>query len=440
MMRRPTSQPLSSRRVTRGCSYAYMNYEVLHLTFFFIILVSLCNPITSFLSSINPPPRYHDSSSLLIKECNSLHKRLPSYHPHFHAFNTNPKKLRSTLLKLRNFDIPEALIFYGLDTVLDRVGEGSAGDEEHKLTVRPGVLRLMKESKDIKTPIIILSEHLKMDEISKLLNSVDANFESFTEEGNDKILHIRSSLEEYIVDYDVLFATTREDDGNDDYEYPPTFSGKGVGYAPSPATLMDAIHTIWIEPRGFGGSSGFGVKYADAIRNPLPQHCVVFVSKSTDDYSNSSNNNNNNDNDHTSCVTSSGSISRDRCLASRQAGMRVMYMEGEKLGSCTAEDISDGIVESLGTENDWSMVTMDDISTPGSFWLNMAQPKDENGDRVNSFDVVEYYETLRKKKCADDSNQSHHKHDAIEIENNILQDELDEDEIQKMLANIATLE
>ena len=34
---------------------------------------------------------------------------------------------------------------------------------------------------------------------------------------------------------------------------------------------------------------------------------------------------------------------------------------------------------------------MDDISTPGSFWLNMAQPKNENGDRVNAFDVVEYY-------------------------------------------------
>ena len=35
---------------------------------------------------------------------------------------------------------------------------------------------------------------------------------------------------------------------------------------------------------------------------------------------------------------------------------------------CTAEDVADGFIESLGTEEDWEMVTLDDISSPGSFW------------------------------------------------------------------------
>ena len=340
---------------------------------------------------------------------------------------------QKTKLKLRNFDLPEALIFYGLDTIIDTAIISSSGEtNEHGGNgpkVRPGVLRLMKESKEINTPIIVLSEHFTMDEISARLNSAD---EIFTEMNiEDKILHYRSSLEEYVVNYDQIFQDNKySEDSSEEYEYPPTFQGKGFGHAPSPAALMDAVNSIRIQPRGFGGSSGFGVKYADAIRNPLPQHCVVFVSGTSDKQLF--------DNKY------EGSISRDRCIASRTAGMRVMYIEDNCLGSCTAEDVSDGIVESLGTEQDWSMVTMDDISTPGSFWLNMAQPRDENGDRVNVYDVVEYYENLRtqaKQDFDDDDDDDDNKDTEMSSmkSGNESSDALDEDELLRILADLDSL-
>ncbi len=387
--------------------------------------------------------------------------------------STSPfNRQRQTKLLLRNFDLPETLIFYGLDTILDTKnyqicdyddddGDStdifSNGGEEsktkadsqllvetfinskQKLEVRPGVLRLMKESQEINTPMIVLSEHLAMEQIQSMIALTDEckEFEGLL---NDNILHFRSSLEEYKVDYTKLQDEREKDDDDaeyDDleYEYPSTFLGQGIGYAPSPATLMDAIHSIFIEPRGFGGSSGFGVKYADAVRNPLPQHCVVFVSKSSDGNPISRRSN---CDDLFGSSSHERSVSRDRCIASRTAGMRVMYLEDGCLGSCTAEDVSDGIIDTLGTENDWEMVTMDDISTPGSFWLNMAQPKDESGNRVNAFDVVDYYRKLRTKSEDDvetDVQSSQDSNHAMQME----AEELDEDEIQKILADLDPL-
>ena len=381
---------------------------------------------------------------------------------------TTTSSNRKTRLYLRNFDLPEALIFYGIDTILNTNNYESCttsststitnanellesltnnnnndddGSTKQKLELRPGVLRLMKESQEINTPMIILSEHLTMEQIQNLLDD-GCNNNALMDLIKDDILHIRSSLEEYKVDYTKLQyenGSDGNDNDNDDndqleYEYPSTFIGEGFGHAPSPAALIDAIHSIFINPRGFGGSSGFGVKYADAVRNPLPQHCVVFVSKSSDDNPLRSGSGSHSD--------TSGSVSRDRCVASKLAGMRVMYLEDGCLGSCTAEDVSDGIIDTLGTENDWEMVTMDDISTPGSFWLNMAQPRDENGDRVNSFDAAASYRKARmeSKKSAEpnDSGNTTPQSD-ISIENSNDNDELDEDEIQRILADLNPL-
>jgi len=101
---------------------------------------------------------------------------------------------------LRNFDLPEALIFYGIDTVLklepcippttinesenisstNTLGTESKSksiiSSEYSYEIKPGVLRLIKESKDIGTPVIVLSEHLTMDEIANILGSVDEVF------------------------------------------------------------------------------------------------------------------------------------------------------------------------------------------------------------------------------------------------------------------------
>ena len=71
---------------------------------------------------------------------------------------------------------------------------------------------------------------------------------------------------------------------------------------PNPRDLWEAIHSISIQPKGFGGSSGFGRKGADPERSPSPAHCVVL------------------------CDTV------DRCRAARFAGMRVLCLTDNELG------------------------------------------------------------------------------------------------------------
>lgn len=281
------------------------------------------------------------------------------------------ERKNSLISMLRNVDLPETLIFYGFDTVIDVVTSPS------QPTARPGVLRLIEEAKSVDVPTIILSEHMTMNELSEAVESAEPLFAKYREHN---ILRYRSSLEEFVVE---------EDGEMDEDDVPYRFVGAGMGHAPCPAALYDAVNTITIEPKGFGGSSGFGVKNWECERIPLAQHCVVFVCSASD----------NNKNDLLDRTDGSGSISRDRCTASRYSGMRVMYIEGERL-SCSAEDVSDGIVDTLGTEQDWEMVTLDDISTPGSFWLNMMQPKDPDGLTVNTEDVIKEYLERRKGRAA----------------------------------------
>ena len=322
--------------------------------------------------------------------------------------NTCTRRGRNNLSMLRNFDLPEALVFYGYDTVIHRHRHAHSGTETETKTktdavVRPGVLRLLEEAKEMDIPTFILSEHYTMDELSNAVESVEPLFRSFSEKN---VVHYRSSLEEFIVKDDSNNAKDCDDDDDDDDDdesyIPNRFIGKGIGHAPCPAALYDAVNTITIEPRGFGGSSGFGVKNWEAGRAPLPQHCVVFVSSTSDANVNVNVDVNVNVNLPSGSKVQldrsdgSGSVSRDRTLASHYAGMRVIYIEDEGL-PCTAEHIADGIVESLGTEDDWEMVTLDDISSPGSFWLNMMQAKDEDGYTVNTETIIEGFIERREK-------------------------------------------
>lgn len=319
--------------------------------------------------------------------------------------NKNAGKLNM----LRNIDLPEALIFYGIDTLM-----------EDKVRIRPGVLRVIEEAKDLDIPTIVLSETFSMQEIATMLDTADTS-KTFQSLNRNRYLHYRSSREEYNMndaDRDV------SNDNGDDYETstPYSFLGKGIGHAPCPGALYDAIQTVTIEPKGFGGSSGFGVKKWEATRIPLPQHCVVFVCSSTDKC------------EYEGAVDrsdGSGSISRDRCIASRYCGMRVIYIEDDG-APCTAEDIADGIVETLGTENDWEMVTIDDISTPGSFWLNMMQPKDENGYTVQTETVIKEY--VERRSSSSNGNSS-----ELSLDPSTRDSDEDEQNLARILADIDPL-
>jgi len=312
---------------------------------------------------------------------------------------------------LRNFDLPEALIFYGIDAVIDDTPK-----------VRPGVLRLIEEAKSLDIPTIILSENLTVNKLAKRVEAADPSC-TFHKLSNEKILHYRSSLEEFIVEEDAM-----TDDEEADVYIPFRFVGRGIGHAPCPAALYDAINTITIDPKGFGGSAGFGVKNWEAGRIPLPQHCVVFVC-STSDRRNTGG---------LDRSDGSGSISRDRCIASRYCGMRSMYIEDEGT-TCTAEYVADAIVDSLGTKEDWEMVTIDDISTPGSFWLNMMQPKDAEGYRISTEDVIKEDMDRRSRSLATSLYDHCDEKDTHSIDNQNNGDEPDEEDLAKILAGLDPL-
>jgi hypothetical protein len=185
---------------------------------------------------------------------------------------------------VRNIDLPEAIVFYGQDVFQRDGGE-----------LLPGVSELLQDCRDIGTPVVVLDTT-----------------------GDFKTIE---TVEVY-----------------DASSFPP----------PNPRALHSAIQTLTVQPRGFGGSSGFGRKAADPSRTPLFQHTVVLCD------------------------------SIEACQATRFVGARCI--------SNVDNDLADAIVD------DWDEITVDDVATPGSFWLNPPHPKDDEGNRVDIYELMDYYE------------------------------------------------
>ena len=208
---------------------------------------------------------------------------------------------------VRNIDLVETLIFYGTKSIYHQ----SDSDES---TFLPGVEYLLEECKRDDTSVIAI---------------LDSNADK-----NSK------------ADDSILF---REE----------------TSPAPHPFDLWEAIHSIEVQPKGFGGSSGFGRKAADPERSPLPARCVVL------------------------CDT------EEKCRAARFAGMRVLCLTNNDLADAVMNfDASDGDTSNL--ESYWDSITMDDITTPGSFWLNPPLPKDDEGNRVDVMAVIRSFESIEK--------------------------------------------
>ena len=201
---------------------------------------------------------------------------------------------------VRNIDLVEAIVFYGTESLFESSDETNGSSKRRQ--VLPGVEYLLEECKRDETAVIAILEN--------------------------------------------------DDDGSNNYE---DILPKGVHLhletqpPPNPRDLWEATHSITINPKGFGGSSGFGTKAADPERSPLPKHVVVL------------------------CDT------EDKTRAARYAGMRVLCLNDN--------DLADGIVDG------WDTICMDDIATPGSFWLNPPHPRDDESNSVDPEKVMLAYES-----------------------------------------------
>jgi hypothetical protein len=154
---------------------------------------------------------------------------------------------------------------------------------------------------------------------------------------------------------------------------------------PNPRDLLTALESVTIQPHAFGGSAGFGQQQrVDHERSPIPSRTVVLTS----------------------------SIEQTR--AARCAGMRVVRLLVQESDD---DHLADAVVEEID-------FNVDDIATPGSFWLNPPHPRDDEGNRVDPAEVA-----IAMAQESDD----------LGVSPGFVQDESDNEELLRLLADIDPL-
>mmetsp|Transcript_23622 Transcript_23622/g.52751 ORF Transcript_23622/g.52751 Transcript_23622/m.52751 type:complete len:328 (-) Transcript_23622:1361-2344(-) len=307
------------------------------------------------------------------------------------AFSTNPARcpMTTTKLHVRNVDFLEALVFYGEETLYD---PAAAERDDGSATLRPGIARILLECKDIGTAALVLSENESYDEATAKEKFASA---------------VRKSDHVGIAGGDLVHIRCTDFECHDSDEF---YNLKSAGLAPSPAFLLDALRSVSIEPRGFGGSSGFGRgQWVEPRRNPMQARTVVFVAG---DWRRNS---------------SQPSTVAERCAAARAAGTRVIYLSCDSvLNNEETMSLCDCVVNSYGNDDQGvHPISLDSISTPGDYWLNPPLPRDGEGNGVS---VDELVDALRKKRET--------KGDESRGSTYIVDDAMSEDDIEAILADL----
>lgn len=185
-------------------------------------------------------------------------------------------------------------------------------------------------------------------------------------------------------------------------ELPPMRHFSLDALAPTTPELTLMRRSFTVTPDGFGGTDGFGRAPTQTDREPLAARCVVLVTTLPE------------------CIAALGAGMRAVALPvdevrvdaapttllarstrgahTRSARTRARWRwRGPRRARCATppsrsqgwavdpslEGVADACLDSLGSESDPLAVTMDDLSTPGAFWLNPPLPRDAEGNRVD---------------------------------------------------------
>ena len=126
---------------------------------------------------------------------------------------------------------------------------------------------------------------------------------------------------------------------------------------PCAADLSRLRDSLNVEaPDGFGGSDGFGQAPGMAFgREPIAARCVVLVTTLSE------------------------------TAAALGAGMRAVAIPPHDGGWIdeALDGVADVCLDAMGEESDASALRVDDLSTPGAYWLNPSMPRDLNGFAVD---------------------------------------------------------
>lgn len=266
-------------------------------------------------------------------------------------------------MMVRNIDLPEVIILYGTDLCFD----------ESQTKLRNGLKSLLDECDETNTAVVVLTNK----DVSSLSNETTI-----------------SLLDTLLPKHKLIL-------------YQQTV------FPPDPTDLIQCIHSIQIQPRSFGGSSGFArSQLIQPVRAPEPKHCVVIGK----------------------CV--------DHSRAARYVGMRVV--------STTTDTNDDSLADAILLDPYEYDFGLDDISTPGSFWLNPPHPRDDEGNRVDPYTVMEFYEKMRVQNPNEEEVLRHNQHrqtECCKIQNledfgtkeNRNYDDIDDIDIDSILADLAPL-
>jgi hypothetical protein len=312
---------------------------------------------------------------------------------------------------VRNIDLPEALVFYGIESLmqpplLEEIDAG--GVRKVAFSLRPGVQRLLNECKEVGTASLFLSEDSDEEDGLKLIiqqaweravGPRDMGSKILMNGDNHANIHFRC------LNYEFSLPPENEvgDDTINNYADASEFYNlQASGRSPSPAFLLDSLRSVRIDPRGFGGSSGFGRgQWTEPRRSPMPARTVVFIAG--DWYPPPRRND---DKTHEEGGRINESIVRDRCAGARAAGCRVVYLEQitKEQGFIVIQDdaptmsLCDAVIGSYGNDNPRDLlqpITLDAISTPGDYWLNPPTPRDDAGNSVAVDELVDWFRSER---------------------------------------------
>lgn len=162
----------------------------------------------------------------------------------------------------------------------------------------------------------------------------------------------------------------------------------------SPMDLLNAIESVEIQPESFGGSSGFGAsQIAEPPRSPMPSRTVVF------------------------------GTCRQHSHAARFAGMRVISLLIDPVAN-DDDDLADAVIDDFNVLED---MWLEDIATPGSYWLNPPHPRDDYGNKVYDFDDFDQQDEVPDNRDIDTA------------KTNYVEEEMDDDEFERILADLSSL-
>lgn len=350
----------------------------------------------------------------------SMQTSLTSWHNH------HPSISNTELNMVRNIDLPEAIVFYGIESMMEPLispsseSGGSNGDQIIECTLRPGVVRLLTECQEVGTAALLLSEHMENeDDVKDLFEKAWKQTSSDgSSSGNAKLLEevlksdgpvlsFRCLQSQFTIpssptneEDEITAAASSEDDELYDDESIELYNLGTYAKSPSPAFLLDSLQSIHIDPRGFGGSSGFGRgQWIEPRRSPMCARAVVFIAGDWIDDNGSAVFSGNDD-------VERGTVT-DRCAAARASGCRVIYLEHlpeqqelkyavEIQDDTQTMSLCDAVISTYGNDNVRDLnqvISLDAISTPGDYWLNPPTPRDDMGNRVDANEIVEFFKS-----------------------------------------------